>query len=171
MDAADASHGLLAHFDQPIVPQTTAQVPSRGVGWVLQWFAALVTLCVAAAALTKFGYCASAERALIRAARAGAVEATLPRATYQSVVAAVERRLTGYPERSAERLRISLQQNGKPVRGVIRPADGNRLTVALAVPSEEMLPGWLRALAFWHSGSAIEGRAERHLPGRRLARR
>src|SRR3954465_13357830 len=64
----------------------------RGVCWVLAWIGALAVIAVAAGALTEFSYMLAAEHALLVAARAGAMEATLPRATYQSVTAAVDRR-------------------------------------------------------------------------------
>src|SRR5437764_1142099 len=69
----------------------------RGVGWVLAWAGALAVLATGAGVLTEFAYVLAAERTLSVAARAGAMEATLPRATYQSVTAAVDGRLNQYP--------------------------------------------------------------------------
>lgn len=138
------------------------------MSWVLRWYAALATLFVAASILAQFGYCLAAERILARAARAGALEATLPRATLQSVAQSVERRLEVYPQLT-DRLRFSLQQNGAPIRGLIQARDGDRLAVTLAVPMREVLPGWLRVVCFWRADARIEARAERQRPGRRLA--
>ncbi len=103
-------------------PPSVAQ--TRGVGWVLQWAAVAAVLGFAASVLVEFAYLVSAEHALNVAARAGAVEATLPRATVQSITAVVERRLAGYPELSGQ-LQLNLVQNGMPVgerfRGGRRP--------------------------------------------------
>ncbi|MEX0611360.1 MAG: hypothetical protein WD738_08660 [Pirellulales bacterium] len=168
MDASQVSYDVLAHFDRPAVRDTTGRSATRGVGWVLHWFAALVTLFVAMTVLARFGYCLAAELALVRAARAGVLEATLPRATYQSVVQSVERRLAGYPPRAADRLRFSLLQNGAPVRGIFQLREGDRLCVALALPTDEVLPAWLRAACFWLADSQLNVRAERQIPERRL---
>jgi hypothetical protein len=167
MDAKAASLELLAHFDGPVARETTCPAPMRGVGWVLQWFAALVTLFVAVTTLAQFGYCLAAELALQRAARAGVLEATLPRATYQSVAQTVERRLVAYPRR-ADRLRLSFQQNGAPIRGAIQSREGDLFCVTLSVPAREMLPRWLRPVCFWRADSQIEASAERKIPGRQL---
>ena len=54
------------------------------------------------------------------------MEATLPRATYQSITAAVERRLASYPQLSGQ-LQLSVLQNGRPVGTQFRAGDGDRL--------------------------------------------
>jgi hypothetical protein len=109
----------------------------------------------------------AAERTLARAARAGALEATLPRATRQSIEQLVERRLTCLAVTPGE-LRIGVEQNGAPVRGVVQAGDGDRLSVAIAVSSDAVLPHWLRGTNFWSGASQIVVRAERRMPGREL---
>src|ERR1043165_2882686 len=88
---------------------------TRGVRWVLQWAAAIVVLVMATNVLAEFACVVAAEHTLTIAARAGALEATLPRATYESVVATIKRRLAGYP-RLVEQLHVCLLQNGSPVQ-------------------------------------------------------
>jgi hypothetical protein len=167
MDAAHTSLDLIAHFDDAVRPHTARDLPMRGVGWVLQWAAACAVLFFAASVLIEFGYCLSAEQALARSARAGVLEATLPRATHQSVASIIDRRLVDYPTLS-NRLRFSFHHNGVPVTAALDPRDGDRLTVILAAPTDAALPQWLRAMKFWRRDGQIEVRAERQMPGRQL---
>lgn len=169
MDAANSSLELLAHFDDPAKCESTCTNRSRGVGWVFQWSAAITTLLFAACLLTQFGYRLAAELTLARAARAGALEATLPRASCHSVRQSVERRLEDFPQQPSRRLRFSVQQNGAPVRGMIRAGEGDRLTVTLAVPTQHVAPQWLGAVRFWWADAWIEARAERQIPVRQLS--
>jgi hypothetical protein len=62
---------------------------------VLQWGTAIAVLAVAASILFGFAQRAATERLLRMAARAGAFEATLPKASYDSVRGTIERRLQG----------------------------------------------------------------------------
>lgn len=140
----------------------------RGVCWVLAWSGALAVLTFAAGVLIEFAYVLAAERTLSIAARAGAMEATLPRARYQSVTEAVDRRLNQYPV-LAKQLRLSLLQNGTLVQSQFRQHNGDCFIVALSGPSSAAVPYWLRAISFWHRDSAIQARAEQQLPGRKLA--
>jgi hypothetical protein len=140
----------------------------RGVCWVLGWASALAVLVVTAGVLVDFACLLAAERALSVAARAGAMEATLPRATYQSVTAAVERRLRQYPA-LAKRLHITVFQNGTLVPSRFRQHDGDRFAVALSAPDGSAFPAWLRALVFWRHESEIQVDAERELPSKMLA--
>lgn len=195
MDSGQTSFELLAHFDRPktvdrtdvdwmtgvesaaadgapaalraTVGRPQPPLPSRGVGWVLQWAAALAVLAFTASILTEFAYLAAAEHALALAARAGALEATLPGATYQSVAASVERRLTNYPLLTS-RLRLSLQQNGLAVGPQFRLTDGDRLYIALSAPTSAVVPDWLRTMMVWREASQIRVHAERQMPGRKL---
>jgi hypothetical protein len=167
-DHDDASLDLLAHFDRRVTAGRVPPVPKRGVGWVLRWSAAIAALLIAGVPLATFSFCLAAERDLARAARAGAAEASLPRATTQSVVQSIERRLEGY---ARDRVRFSLQQNGAPVRGAFQVSDGDRLSVTLAVSTHDVLPRWLRSVALWQAESQIVVQAERRLPGRELVRR
>jgi hypothetical protein len=139
----------------------------RGVCWVLAWAGALMVFAIATGVLAEFGYVLAAESALSAAARAGAREATLPRATYQSVTAAVDRRLNHYPL-LAKQLRLSLLQNGTLVQSQFRQHDGDLFTITLSGPSNSAVPDWLRTLMFWHSKLEIQAHAELQLPGRNL---
>lgn len=140
----------------------------RGVCWVLAWAGALAVTAIAAGVLIEFAYMLAAERTLSVAARAGAMEATLPRATYQSVTAAVDRRLNQYPL-LAKQLHLSLLQNGTLVQSQFRQHDGDRFAITLSGPSSAAVPDWLRTLMFWRGESEIQAHAERQLPGRKLA--
>jgi hypothetical protein len=168
MDASQVSYDVLAHFERPTSRNTTGRIATRGIGWVLQWSAALATLFVAMSVLARFGYCLAAELTLLRAARAGVVEATLPKASFQSVLQSVERQLDEFSEWRSNRLRFSLLQNGAPVGGMLHAREGDRLCVTLALPTPEVLPGWLRVTWFWRDESHIEVRAEQQIPGRVL---
>src|SRR5262245_4005386 len=55
-------------------------ITRRGVAWVLGWAGALGVLAIVCGLLTEFACLASAKHTLSIAARAGAFEATLPRA-------------------------------------------------------------------------------------------
>jgi hypothetical protein len=165
MAATDASLELLSHFDRPAARRSPLRVPTRGVGWVLQWAASIASVWCALMVLAQFGYGLAAERALSRAARAGALEATLPRATSHTVAQAINRHLPG---NLPTRLRFSLHQNGVPIRGRIQAHNDDRLVVTLTAPSQEMLPHWLRIASLWGSDSQISARAERQAPGRHL---
>ena len=126
--SANASDRATERFIE--VPRDTR----RGIGWVLAWAGALAVLAIAAGVLTEFAYVLAAERTLSVAARAGAMEATLPRATYQSVTAAVDRRLNQYPL-LAKQLQLSLLQNGTLVQSQFRQHDGDRFAITLSGPA------------------------------------
>jgi hypothetical protein len=96
------------------------------------------------------------------------MEATLPRATYQSVTAAVDRRLNQYPL-LAKQLHLSLLQNGTLVQTQLRQHEGDRFAITLSGPSSSVVPDWLRTLMFWRGESEIRADAEQQLPGRKLA--
>jgi hypothetical protein len=141
--------------------------PTRSARWVLLWTAAIAVLLIAVGGLTQFAYMIAAEHTLNVAARAGATEATLPRATYQSVTAAVERRLVKYPLLSGQ-LQVNLLQNGTPVGQKFRAGDGDRFSITISVPASVAMPTWLRKFSPWHDESLINARAERDVPGRKL---
>src|SRR6186997_2751598 len=67
--------------------------PTRNIAWTLRWAAALATIAVATSQLIAFAYQLSTEHTLAAAARAGALEATLPRASVRTVTETVARRL------------------------------------------------------------------------------
>jgi hypothetical protein len=168
--AASVSHGAS-------VPDRAAEryieVPRdtrRGICWVLAWAGSVAVLTIAAGVLTEFAYVLGAERTLSVAARAGAMEATLPRATYQSVTATVDRRLIHYPL-LAKQLHVSILQNGALVQSQFHKREGDFFAITLSGPSSSAVPEWLRTLMFWRGESAIQAHAERQLPGRKLAYR
>jgi hypothetical protein len=196
MDRGLTSDELLAHFDLPktlempdfewvdeVLPfgstvggferctEQYIEVPRdtrRGICWVLAWAGALAVLTIATGVLTEFACVLAAERTLSVAARAGAMEATLPRATYQSVTAAVDRRLIEYPL-LAKQLHMSLLQNGALVQSQFHQQQGDLFAITLSGPSRSAVPDWLRTLLFWRGEWAIQAHAERQLPGRKLA--
>jgi hypothetical protein len=168
MGSFHASGNLLKCSDQDfdgIAAAPGLDVPLRGVGWLLRWAAAIGVLWFAGCVLAEFTYSLAAERALSRAARAGALEATLPRATYRSVCETVKRRLANRAA-WANQMSLTVQQNGIPVGGAIRAIDGDRMSVTLALPLRVIMPRWLSAVSFQASESRIEARAEREVPGR-----
>jgi hypothetical protein len=167
MDSSRTSFELLAHFDAPDVDQVSRPSiePTVGVICVLKWVAAAGVLFVAACTLLRLGCCIAAERSLSHAARAGVLEATLPRATRESVIATIERRLL-HRSMSSDALQITIQQNGAPMQRVFQLADQDRVSVALSLPTCAVLPAWLRAVYFWTGDSPLQARAEQRIPGR-----
>jgi hypothetical protein len=154
-------------------PERFIEIPRdtrRGICWVLAWAGALAVITVAMGLLAEFAYVIAAERALSVAARAGAMEATLPRATYQSVTATVDRRLSQYPSLAAQ-VQLSLLQNGTLVQSPFRQHDGDRFVLTLSGPSSAAVPAWLSTLISWRGDSAIRAHAEQQIPGRKLAYR
>jgi hypothetical protein len=175
MDSGSHSLELLSHFDR--AADATASVvrlkpsagfePRRGTGWVLKWFAALAVFFYSTTVLLEFAYCVAAEQLLLRAARAGVLEATLPRATVRSVEQSVWRRLEGRVGSRGE-VRLMLLDNGVPVGKKLRPQGGDRLSLSLAMPPRAMMPGWLRTLSGWRCGAIVETRADGVMPGRKV---
>jgi hypothetical protein len=170
MDASALSSDQLAAyhcaFNYDVIANTSDSY-KRGVGWVLRWAAAIAVLWVAGCVLVEFAYCLAAEHTLTRAARAGALEATLPRASFRSVGDSVERRLV---QRASwtERLTLSVHRNGAAIGGAIQAAGGDRMGVTLAVPVRAVVPPWLSSISLRTGLSQIEVRAERTVPGRAL---
>jgi hypothetical protein len=162
MDADRTSYELLSNFGPP----SAAILPTRGVRWVLKWTAAVGVLVFATGVLAEFAYLARAEHALARAARAGLVEATLPRASFDSVRATIERRLASYSGMS-RRLRLSLTKNSAPMGRIWQPRDGDRLSVVLTADSDTALPTWLKTIRFWRSGPQLQVHASQ-FPSRTL---
>ena len=142
--------------------------PTRGVVWVLRSASAIAVLCATVTTIAEFGCCLMAEQAATRAVRAGALEATLPRASLASIAASVQRRLGEYP-RAIGQSRITVSHNGTPARKGFAPLPDDRIAVTLTVPAEAVLPRWLHRLNFWHDHPPIIATAERRMPGRRIA--
>jgi hypothetical protein len=172
-DAVDFNSSESIAFDAPSIALDDAyahasrHLPTRSAHWVLLWTAAIAVLLIALGGLTQFAYLIAAEHSLNVAARAGATEATLPRATYQSVKAAVERRLVNYPLLSGQ-LQVNLLQNGTPVGQKFRAGNGDRFSITISVPTSVAMPTWLRKFSPWHDESLINARAESDVPGRKL---
>lgn len=174
MDANQSSLQLLSHFDESTTPtveefDTTLRTqPTRGILWVLKWTVAIAVLFYSTTVLAEFGYSLGAERLLAHVARAGVVEATLPRATLSTVAQSVERRLAGHVISPSD-VKLMLLNNGKWVSRKLQPRGGDRLTVNLSMPAQALMPEWLRALTSWRSNATIHARAERTMPGRQLS--
>jgi hypothetical protein len=144
-------------------------VPTRGVAWVLRWAAALAVLYFSGCVLAEFACCLAAEHTLARAARAGALEATLPRATCGSVRAVTRRRLTGYQHASGQ-LQLVIRQNSVPLRAKLELKPGDWMSVSIATTARAVTPLWLQTLKFWGSDEQIVVTAERQIPGHKLRR-
>src|SRR5690242_16048330 len=91
-DAASATRGFIVEnqfaTQRPLAEEPTQSVHAvqfRGVGWVLKCAAVMAVFAIAGCVLTDFAIAIAAQNTLDAAARAAAVEATLPRATYQSI--------------------------------------------------------------------------------------
>ncbi len=96
--------------------------------------------------------------------RAGALEATLPRATSKSIAESVMQRLAGYHSASRQ-TRLVIEQNGKPILGRLKVQPGDRISIHVAVPGTAVLPRWLQRVKFWRGNPPIEASAERVIPG------
>lgn len=173
MDRDHTSYELLAHFvpGKNVDPNTAAAFIARryirDARWVLKWAAAFAILVVAAATLLEFSYLMAAERTLNVAARAGAMEATLPRATYESVQAAVQRHLADYSQMHGQ-VQLTLLRDGQAVAKQLHAGDGVRFSIVVKVPALAALPAWLTKLTPWRSEQSLLARAERMVPGRQL---
>lgn len=173
MDREHTSFELLAHFDPHdevvAAPKTRAVVAHRvrDARWVIKWAAAIAILIVAGATLLEFAYLMAAERTLSFAARAGAMEATLPRATYDSVRTTIERRLAGYSQMQSQ-LQILLLRDGQPAGKRLAASDGTRYSIVVKTPAAAALPPWLIKLTPWRSEQPLTAHAERTVPGRQL---
>jgi hypothetical protein len=167
MDSQLSCYDPLAHFDVDS-RATSRRLPTRGVAWVLRWAAALAVVTYSAVVLAEFAYCLAAEHAMARAARAGAVEATLPRATRHSVTATIKRRLVSSPGLFAQ-MRLVVEQNGALLSGQIHPRPGDRLSVTLTAPAGAALPAWFRPLSLWTESAPLRVSAAREMPDRMLA--
>jgi hypothetical protein len=138
----DATALQLFRGDDSVAPP----LPVRGVGWVLRWAGVLAVLAAAAMILVAFAYQLAAERTLARAAAAGLREASLPRATEQTVEAAIRRRLA------------DSRAFGRATRVSLAKA-GDRISVGLAVPVLAIVPRWLPAVS-WYDDAEIRFRTE-----------
>jgi hypothetical protein len=167
------SFDLLAHFDHPkscdLQPVGRTHVSKRGIRWVLKWAVAMAILTVAASMVTEFAYVLAADHRLNTAARAGVSEAMLPRATIDTVRAAVERRIGNAG--LFHHLQLTILQNGQPVQQQIRQGENDRFAVSISLPSSDLVPKWVRTLNPSHRESLLFAHAESQVPGRKLAYR
>ena len=171
MDPSHASYAVLRYIDDDITWEShepACHVPTRGVCWVLGWAIAIAIFAIAASVLIEFGHLLAAERSLARAARAAALEASLPRATYETICSVAMRRLAAQPA-LASQVRVSLLQNGAPVGKSFGPQPGDQITVTLAMPISAALPDWLPGVHYRRSDAPITVRAELEMPGKDLA--
>lgn len=134
-------------------------LPVRGVGWVLKWAGTVAIHVLAATILASFAFQLTAERTLANAAAAGLREAALPRATSESVAAVVRQQL-GRVGISARATTLKFEQNGQPIRGVVRPASGDQFAISLSVPTRMIMPRWLPMQA-WLSSGVVQWHAKR----------
>ncbi len=167
--------GLVAPVEPPAVPGADSSfvsdiskpTSSRDARWILKWAAASAVLAIAASQLITFAYVCAADHTLKLAARAGASESILPRATYESICAAVERRLTEYPQLGS-RLQLTVLQNGRPIGQRFQARGEDRISVTISAPDSAFMPSWLTKLPMWKGEVPLTARAERVMPGRRL---
>jgi hypothetical protein len=150
------SRGLTIYCEEPIACDV---LPVRGVGWVLKWAGTIAVLVLAATILASFAFLLAAERVLANAAAAGLREAALPRATSESVAAVIRQQLCngGILARATK---MRLEQNGQPMRGVVRPKSGDQLAIALSIPTGAIVPRWLPMPA-WLSAGTVQWHAKR----------
>ena len=173
MDSLRDSTAFLRHFDyerEGSAPDIVRSTPRRGVGWILRWAAAIVVFWFASSVLVQFAYSLAAEHTLTRAARSAALEAAMPRATYGTVRATVERRFTGRLE-WIKQLSLTVRKNGAAASGAFRSVGGDCMAVTLTLPCRAVVPRWISALCLWTIDSRIEVRAEREVPGRAVNQR
>jgi hypothetical protein len=140
---------------------------SRDVRWILKWSAALTVTVIAANQLIEFGCLCSAEHSLDVAARAGACEATLPRANYKSIAAAVDRTLVAYPQLRGKS-QLTVLQNGRPIAQQLHPGENDRISVTLSAPASAFTPRWLLKLPRRSDDTRITAHAERNTPSHKL---
>lgn len=142
------------------------QPPARTItAWsVLQWGGAIAVLAVAANVLFGFGQRVAAERWLQVAARAGAFEATLPRASYDSVRDTIERRLQRIS--AVEGWEFTLLQNGAPAFRQLPENEGDVFSVTVTARMSTKST-WLRWFPVREAPITVQ--AEIRRPGRRAA--
>ena len=151
-----------APLPEPREDITEVAMPVRDIGWVVKWAAAIAVFVTAGRYLVEFAGTIATEHALHQAAQAGVVEATLPRASRQSVLDTVERRLAK-TSIDARQLNLTLLENDIPITGRIHPTQGDRISVVL---SADVGSAWSW---FNKNGRApLTVRSEREVPGRRL---
>jgi hypothetical protein len=132
---------------------------------VLQWAAAVAVLSYGACNLLQAGYCLAAERSLLQAVKAGALEATLPRSTRATVAETVERHLSQQSIASTYAT-ITIRQNDRPIGRAAHFAEGSTVSVSVAIPAADVLPAWLRVVT--GADSLLRATAHRRIPGKHM---
>ena len=128
---------------------------------MLKWALVVLALVVSSLTLYRFSLLLRGEISLVRAAEAGVLEATLPRATARSVSEAVRRQLLQNGH-YYEVPQILLSRNGVLVSGPCRSRRGDSWSVQIAARTHDFLPGWLsrwepgRGSAFLTAGARRE---------------
>jgi len=151
-------------------PSSTAANPTeqtRGVLWVLRWAATLGVITAAVAFIASFGYIKAADHAIESAARAAVTEATLPRASFESIELVVARRLAHYPQLGGD-VQLQVTVDGLPVLGWVHAVGGDLVTVTVAAPRSKMVPAWLTSLGVRQAEHEIVATVERTMPGRKV---
>jgi hypothetical protein len=161
---------LLAHFDSPFGgdgDDVHRIAPSRGILWVLKWPGAIVVLTYGACNLLQASYCLAAERALLQAVKAGALEATLPGSTRSTVAETVQRYLSQQSIATTYAM-ITIRQNDLLIGRAVHFAEDSVVSVSIAVPAADVLPAWLRTITAHGDDSTLRASAERRIPGKHL---
>jgi hypothetical protein len=165
MDAPQATFDLFRPFDGDVpgeAAERASNPPPRGISWVLVRATAGAVLALSFVTLAEFAYCLAAELSLARAAKAAALEATLPRASLETICAAAKRRLAANVA-LASSANISLLQNGVPVGQRFQPQPGDRIAVTISAPKRAVQPYWLQVLCFSSLDQLMTMQAERDM--------
>jgi hypothetical protein len=134
---------------------------------MLKWALAVAVVAIATSQLIEFAYLCAAQHSLDLAARAGAFAGTFPRATYESVAIAIDRKLANDPQLSS-RIQLTVLQNGRPVGRQMHPGESDRISVTLSAPVSSVTPSWLLKLPLWRGDTLLNARAERTAPSHKL---
>jgi hypothetical protein len=137
-------------------------VVRRGPGWVLAWAAACALILLVATLLLQFALLLVNERYLVHAARQALIEASLPRATHESVAAAAGRALGGRPH-LASMLLTETRVNGR-VQLHATPwsaAPGDVVTVRVATLASAVVPDWLAGIGLSLDGQVLQATVRR----------
>ncbi len=125
------------------------------------WAAAGSLLIFVAILLLQFGLLLANQRKLSRAAQRAATEATLPRATPESVAQAARRALRGNP-RLAAAIQTMTHVNGSLQHAAIelQVEPGDALTVHVAASATAAVPDWLRCVGLSLDGLLLQATAK-----------
>ena len=124
---------------------------------------AVPILAITGLGLVQFIWLLAAGEALGQAAEAGAQEAVLPKATFQSVSDAVRRRLDPWGSAGGAR-QILVQVGGRAAYGVLQPRSGDEIVVTVCVASHAAVPDLLGSLGLPLFGEKLHGRRALRVP-------